>query len=293
MKILVSIPAYNEGKTIGRLIEKIHNVMQKKEYKYAIQVVDDGSRDNTKTASEKANAHVISHPRNYGLAETFKTEIEGFLKSNADIFVHIDADEQYIPEEIPKLIKGIEGGADLVLGSRFKGKIESMPWLKKFGNKAFSRVISYISKQKISDAQTGFRAFNREVAEKVGVISTFTYTQEQIIRAAKLKFKIVEIPIYFAKRDGKSRLMKNPIDFALRAGINLFRIIRDYAPLTFFGITGLLIMSVGVILSLYVLYLFLTTGAIGRLPTIMLSVLLITTGLQIIFFGFLADMLRK
>src|SRR3989338_6966526 len=254
MKIVVTIPAYNEEKTIGIVIDKIKEVMESNSYNYEILVVDDGSKDNIAEVAKNAGAVVYSHPRNYGLAETFKTEIKKSLKMGADIIVHIDADNQYQPVEIPKLVKEINKGYDMVLGSRFNGTIESMPIIKRLGNKAFSRVISNITGIKISDAQTGFRAFTREVAEKIDIISDHTYTQEQIIKAARQKYKIKEVPIYFAKRADKSRLMSNPFEYAVRAWINIIRIYRDYKPLKFFGIIGTLIFFTGVILVIYLSY---------------------------------------
>ena len=293
MKVAVTIPAYNEGKSIGALIKKIKEVMNRGKYSYEILVVDDGSKDETAQAAKKAGAVVYSHPKNYGLADSFRTEIDKCLERKADIIVHIDADLQYRPEEIPKLLKEIQNGCDLVLGSRFKGKIEEMPLLKRLGNIAFSKVVSFITKLDISDAQTGFRAFKRSVAEKIKITSSHTYTQEQIIRAAREKFRIKEVPIYFAKRDGKSRLITNTLGYALRAWINLIRTFRDYEPLKFFGSIGSLIFGIGFIIGLYLVYLHFTTGIIGHFALMMLDILILSIGLQIIMFGFIADMGRK
>src|SRR3989338_7443893 len=247
MNIIVTIPAYNEEKTIGILVGQIHEAMKACRHSYKILVLDDGSRDKTAEIAKKANAVVYSHPKNYGLAETFKTGVKKALELKADVIVHIDADMQYQPKEIPNLVKEIENGYDLVLGSRFKGRIESMPVIKRLGNKAFSAVISSITGMKISDGQTGFRAFTREVAERIAITSTHTYTQEQIIRAARLKFKIIEVPAYFAKRGvhTKSRLMRNPFDYAIKAWTNLIRVYRDYEPLKFFGRIGLVFLGAG------------------------------------------------
>lgn len=291
--MVVTIPAYNEENTIGKVITRINKVMDDAGYKYEILVVDDGSKDRTALIAKNAGAVVYSHPKNYGLAETFKTELKKCMEMNADIVVHIDADGQYLPEEIPKLIKEIENGNDLVLGSRFKGKIEHMPLLNLMGNKAFSRVVSNIAKAKITDSQTGFRAFTREVVKKVKINSNHTYTQEQIIRAIKQKFKVKEVPVYFAKRKGKSRLIKHPFDYATKAGINLIRIYRDYEPLKFFGLLGSYVLGLGFLIGLYLVYLHLTSGIVGHFPLIMLDVLILSLGLQIIIFGFLADMEKK
>ena len=294
MKIVVTIPAYNEEKTIGSVISSIHEVMKSNKYDYNMLVVDDGSRDNTAEAAKKANAVVYSHPKNYGLADTFRTEIKKALDLKADIIVHIDADMQYQPKEIPQLIKEIEKGYDLVLGSRFKGKIESMSIIKRIGNKAFSKVISNITGMKISDAQTGFRAFTREVAESIDTISDHTYTQEQIIKAVRQKYHIKEVPVYFAKRKDKSRLISSPFGYAIRAWINIIRIYRDYKPLKFFGITGTLIFLIGFILGLYLVYVQIFGEGVNRhLGLMMLDILILSVGLQIIIFGFIADMLKK
>ena len=207
--------------------------------------------------------------------------------------MHTDADGQYKAEEIPKLLEKISQGYDLVLGSRFKGYIESMPWLKRFGNRAFSNVISRITKTRITDAQTGFRAFTKEVA-KMQITSTHTYTQEQIIRAIKNKFRVAEVAITFRRRIyGTSRLMRSPFDFAVKAWVNIFRIYRDYEPLRFFGTIGWAFFIVGFILGLWIFYLILTTGVAGGIPRVILSAMLMLTGIQIILFGFLADMWRK
>ena len=236
MKIVVTIPAYNEGSTIAILIKEIHRVLKGRKYDYSILVVDDGSRDSTAKVAKNAGAIVLSHPKNYGLAETFRTEVKKALQMGGDIIVHIDADRQYLPKEIPNLVEEIKKGYDLVLGSRFMGKIEEMPLTKKLGNMAFSRVISNITGMRISDAQTGFRAFTRELAENIVIISNHTYTQEQIIKAVRQKYRIKEVPIYFARRKDRSRLISSPFGYAIRAWISITRIYRDYEPLKFFGI---------------------------------------------------------
>ena len=294
MKVIVTIPAYNEEKTIGKLVADIRKVMEKTNYNYKVLVLDDGSKDSTGDAARKAGAIVYSLPKNYGLAETFKTEIGKCLELKADIIVHIDADRQYQANEIPKLLAEIKKGYDLVLGSRFKGKIEEMPFVKMWGNIAFSGVISEITGLKISDAQTGFRAFTKEVAKQVPITSNHTYTQEQIIRAVRHKFRIKEVPIYFAKRHDESRLISNPFSYAVRAWINIIRIYRDYEPLKFFGWTGTWILLLGFILGLYLIYFqFFGGGAFRHLGLMMLDILIITIGLQIVIFGFIADMIKK
>ena len=122
--IVITIPAYNEEGTIVKVLEDIKNVMRNISYSsnYKILVVNDGSKDRTKELAEKHGAIVVSHPKNYGLAETFRTEMKKCLELKAEIIVHFDADGQYLAKDIPRMIKKIEEGYELVLGSRFKGK---------------------------------------------------------------------------------------------------------------------------------------------------------------------------
>lgn len=297
MLVCITLPAYNEEKTIGPVLDDIRAVMIKQPYRWKLVVVNDGSTDNTAAVAKEHGALVYSHPRNMGLAEAFKTEIAKCLELGATIFVHTDADGQYVAQEIPGLVAMVQKGYDLVLGSRFRGHIESMPFLKRLGNKAFSRVLSRITKQRITDGQTGFRAFNREVAQ-LPITSTFTYTQEQIIRVAKAKMRIVEVPATFRIRGKKtkSRLMKGPFDYAVKAGINLLRVYRDYEPLKFFGGVGFVFIFISFLIGIHILdtYLLFGAGKLDRmLPTIILAVTFFLTGIQIAMFGFLADSLRK
>lgn len=293
MKVVVTIPALNEEKTIEDVIKEVKKVMEENRFDFKILVIDDGSKDRTKEIATNEGVIVFSHAINYGLAETFRTEMKKAIELNADIIVHIDADKQYSASEIPKLIEPItEKKADIVLGSRFKGKIEYMPLIKRLGNKAFSKVISNITKTKISDSQTGFRAFTKEVAS-TEIRSKHTYTQEQIINAIRNKFRLVEVPIYFAKRKDKSRLMKNPFDYGIKAWINILRIYRDYEPLKFFSYFGGFFILIGFLLGMWILITLVRTGSVGGIPRVILSALSIITGVQITLFGFLADIDRK
>jgi hypothetical protein len=167
-----------------------------------------------------------------------------------------------------------------------------MPLLKHLGNIAFSKVISSLTKRRITDSTTGYRAFTAQVAEEINYINTFTYTQEQIIKAAKQGFKIAEIPIE-SRKTRDSRLFKNPIQYAVLAWINIFRIYRDYNPLQFFGGIGLSFLGVGVAIGLWLVSRFIIYGRVGKLPSAILCMLLIVIGIQTILFGFLADMMKR
>ncbi|MBS3140736.1 glycosyltransferase family 2 protein [Candidatus Woesearchaeota archaeon] len=286
--IVITIPAYNEEKSLGNVIKEIRKIMDKTKEDYKILVVDDGSKDKTVEIAKKNNAIVKSNKINLGLALTFQREMKECLDLNADIIVHTDADGQYPAEYIPSLINRVKDGYDLVLGSRFeKGKYEGS-FIKKLGNKAFAKVFTNLLKTKVTDTTTGFRAFNKEVA-KLQIINTFTYTQEQLIRAAKSNMSIAEVPIT-TRKTRESRLFKNPLDYAIKAWINILRIERDFNPIKFFGSIGAFFLLIGVMIGLYFVMLQLTTGIHGHTALMFLMLILIFTGIQIILFGFLADM---
>jgi glycosyltransferase involved in cell wall biosynthesis len=288
MNVVISIPAWNEEKTLPKVLKEIKTVMAKSNYKYQILVVDDGSKDKTSQVAKKAGAVVVKK-RHSGLLETFKREMEECLKMKVDVVVHTDADGQYPAKHILDLLKEIDNGYDLVLGSRFAGEIESMPIMKWLGNVAFAKVFTRLCKTKITDSTTGFRAFTRDVIEGIEYNTSFTYTQEQLIKASRMNFKIKEIPIS-ARKTRESRLMKGAFDYAMKAWINIFRIYRDFSPLAFFGKIGLVFLTVGLLIGLYSVYTLLLTGNVGGIPRVVLSTLLIMTGVQVILFGFLADM---
>ncbi|MFA6461395.1 MAG: glycosyltransferase family 2 protein [Candidatus Woesearchaeota archaeon] len=292
MKVVITIPAFNEEKTLPEVLKELKEVMSKTEYDYEVLVLDDGSNDKTVEVARKKGATVVSNRRNMGLAYTFQREIKECLRLEADIIVHTDADGQYPAEYIPKMIETVEGGQDLVLGSRFINKKYSGSWLKNIGNRIFAKVISSLTKVKITDSTTGFRAFTREIAEEIVFINSFTYTQEQIIRAAKQRFKIAEVPIH-TRETRESRLFKSPLQYAIKAWINILRIYRDYEPLAFFGRIGLLFMGLGVLLGILIIVTLIETGGVGGIPRVILCGLFLTAGIQILLYGFLADMLKR
>lgn len=293
MKIIISIPALNEERTIPRVIREIKSEMDKTSYKgkYSVLVYDDGSTDATSGVAKKSGAIVRRNKRNLGLAETFKKEMAECIKLKADVIVHTDADGQYPAKYIPKMVKLIEDGCDLVIGSRFDKGDYSGSFAKKMGNIAFAHVFSNLLKTRITDTTSGFRAFTREVAE-IPLINTFTYTQEQLLRAGRNKMMIREIHIT-TRKTRPSRLFSGPIDYAFKAWINILRIYRDFEPLKFFGQIGLMSILLGLLLGLYIVGRIVFIGNSGGVPRVVLSMLLIMLGVQVALFGFLADMNRK
>ncbi|MEE9379551.1 MAG: glycosyltransferase family 2 protein [Candidatus Lokiarchaeia archaeon] len=221
-KIIITIPAYNEEKSIGKLLQEINLVMDRTNWYYQILVLDDGSTDNTKEIAIRNGAKVISNKTNLGLAKTFRREMEICKNLEADIIVHIDADGQYPPRYIPMMIENVFDGNDLVLGSRFGKGIYYGSICRKLGNLFFAKFFCLLLRKKIHDTTTGFRAFTKEIAQ-LPIKSKFTYTQEQLIRAIRSKKTVKEIPIQ-ARKTRKSRLFKNILEYFYRAAITFIKI---------------------------------------------------------------------
>ncbi|MDD5616296.1 MAG: glycosyltransferase family 2 protein [Candidatus Methanoperedens sp.] len=286
MKTIAIIPAYNEESTIGDVIKGTSQFVDE------ILLIDDGSTDQTIDVAMNAGAIVIDNIVNRGLGKTIKRGYNEAIKHGADIVVQIDADGQYDPKEIPKLIQPIlENKADLVLGSRLENLKYEMPWFKKQGNKAFTWLLRRLTGADIKDGQTGFRATRKEVFETIEIQGDFTYTQEMIIRASKEGWRIANVPINFYQRSsGESRLMSGPLSYAWRAWIIIIRTIRDYDPLKFFGLPGIVLTVFGLLLGAAILYKFAIVGLIGHTPAVILTALLIMSGIQLLFLALMADM---
>ena len=190
MKLTVVIPAYNEEKNIGEVIEAV------KKYTKDIIVVDDCSTDKTGEISIKRGAKVLRHIVNRGLGGALGTGIKSAILDGADIIVTLDADGQHDPDDIPKLTKPIiDREADFVVGSRFLGK-QKMPPFRVFANK-FGNFITFIFWEiKSSDTQSGFRVFNNCGAQKIEILSNGMEVSSEIIKEIKSnKLRMKEIPI--------------------------------------------------------------------------------------------------
>lgn len=286
--VLAIIPAYNEAQNIGSVVERAREFCP-------VLVIDDGSTDGTGEAAAAAGARVVRNTRNLGLGRTIRRAYEEALKSGAAVVVQLDADGQYDPKEIPALMQPIDKGeADMVLGSRLENLHYRMPAMKKMGNKAFSWVLRKFTQADVRDGQTGFRAIKREVLEKCLPINEFSYTQEMIIRAAKEGFVIKSVPVHFYKRyDEKSRLFHNPFYFARQGWWIIIRTWRDYRPMKFFVMPGMFFLLLALAGAGVVGYHLVETGGIaGRVGTLVASGVLFLFGMQLVFLGILADMIR-
>jgi glycosyltransferase involved in cell wall biosynthesis len=195
----VVIPAYNEEKTIGNVIEETIQIMDSLGLPYEIIVVDDGSTDRTREVASRYKATVLSNGRNRGKGYALR---KGFQHTQGDIVVTIDADGSHKPKEIPDLINPLFNGADIVAGSRFLGDGRNHTCkLHMLGNHLINTAIMVLTRKLITDSQTGLRAFKREFLQKIH-LESYGYEIETEITVKSLKngFKLKEVPISCEKR---------------------------------------------------------------------------------------------
>ena len=290
MKLVVTIPAYNEENTIAGVILEIPRCIDGLD-KVEVLVVDDGSSDRTVEEARQAGANkILRHGVNKGLGRTFRDGLDGAVDMGADIIVNMDADGQYNATEIPKLIQPIlNDEADLVLGWRDIDSLGFMPRSKKVGNKIGTWVTRRFCHLPIKDAQSGFRAFSRDAALRLNLEGDYTYVQETIIQASYKGLKIEQVPIEFRARDGKSRLIPNLHSYARRAGSTVLSTYWNYHPLKVFSLIAGVLGVAGFIFAMRVLVHFAQTGKVTPyIPSAIVASLLIIAGLITLMIGLLA-----
>lgn len=264
-KLVIIIPAFNEEKGIVRILDGIPERINGVD-KIDIVVVDDGSTDRTGEIVKNRGVEVIAHPCNLGLGVTFKDGVERALEKGADVIVNIDADGQFDPEDISKLIAPImKGDSGMVTASRFKSSdfFPKMSRIKVAGNKFMSFIVSKIVKKKFYDVSCGFRAYSRDAALRMNLFGKFTYTQESFIDLASKNVAIIEVPIKVKgeREFGKSKVASNLFKY----GFNTLRIIisafRDYKPLRLMVFVSILFVIIGVLFGSFFLVHYIRTGA--------------------------------
>ncbi|XOU94213.1 MAG: glycosyltransferase [Candidatus Kerfeldbacteria bacterium] len=298
MKLLVTLPALNEEKSIKVVIEKIPNKIDHISV-VDVLVLNDGSSDNTASYAIQAGARVISLKHNMGLGFIFQKGVEEAIKGDYDIMVNIDADGQFNPHDIVKLIMPIiNEEASFVTASRFIDKelIPKMPGMKKWGNKMVAHLISYISGKKYYDVSCGFRAYSKEALLNLNLFSKFTYTHETFLNLSFKDLIIHEVPIEVRgeREFGNSKMASSLWKYGYNIFNTIFRTALDYKPLKFFGWGGILLFVAGLILDIFIGGRFLITGLVTPYKTIgFVGLFLNVFGLMLLIVGLLADMINK
>lgn len=297
MKLIVNIPAYNEEEKISETIQKIPRKFEGID-EVLVQVIDDGSTDKTVKKAQAAGADlIVSYKPNRRLAYSFKKAIENSLENGADVMVNIDADGQFNPNEISKLLAPIlNGKADMVIGNRFgETKAKNIPWVRKNLNKFAAGVIGFFLGHETNDLTCGFRAHNRETMLRLNLINThFTYTQETIIDAIGKNLKLSWVPIevtYFDNRQAK--ITKSIWKFVGNSTKIILKAIRDVRPLKFFGWPGIFFITLGLIGMFFFAFHYFQDFKISPYRNyIIFSAISIFLGIQLAIFALIADMIK-
>jgi glycosyltransferase involved in cell wall biosynthesis len=207
MLISVVIPVFNEELTIGNVIERVKVVLQKLGFEYEIVVVDDCSADRSREISKSQGIKVFSLRKNMGKGYALRG---GFAKANGEIIATIDSDGSHLPEELPLLLTPIlQDKADLVIGSRY---LNQKPVITKklnaLGVRLFNYLIEVLTRTKVTDSQSGYRALKSEVLRNMSLDSSgYEIESEMLVKTARQRFRVKEVPISFEQRTyGTSRL---------------------------------------------------------------------------------------
>lgn len=205
----VVIPAYNEENGIADIA---HRVLAVKSALASVGVnnlellvVDDGSRDKTAEVTSKIEGvRLIRHPKNKGYGAALKT---GFSQATGELIGFLDADGTYPPEYFPQLCTAAMNGGELVIGSRMAGVESKMPVTRRVGNIFFANLLSIVSRQRVSDSASGMRVFKREILDRVYPLPDgLNLTPVMSTRAIHEEIKMVEVPIPYSERVGRSKL---------------------------------------------------------------------------------------
>ena len=257
LKLAIGIPAYNEERNIASVITKLEKITD------TIIVCDDGSSDLTGKIASKMGAIVITHKKNLGYGAAIRSLFLKAKELDVDTLVTFDADGQHDVYDIEKVIKPIlDKKADLVIGSRFLNESENdIPSYRKTGIKIITKITNTSLKEKISDSQSGFRAYNKEVLSKI-VPSDYGMgvSSEVLIKASKNNFKMAEIPINVSYEGETST--HHPVSHGVSVTLTTLKFISIEHPLKFYGLPGLAFLIVGLFFTVWTLQLFSETREI-------------------------------
>ena len=299
MKLVVTIPALNEEKTIAQVV---HGVPRRIPGISDVEVivVNDGSTDRTAEQAAAAGALVVTLHNRPGLGKVFGTGFERAMRRGADIIVNIDGDGQFDPADIAKLVQPIlEGEADFVTCSRFADPAlrPTMPTIKFWGNRAVTSIINWVCGGTcFTDVSCGFRAFNREAAYRLTLFGRFTYTQETFIDLFSKGLRMAEVPLKVrgVREHGKSRVASSIFKYATNSLPIILRAMRDIQPLKFFGgIAGILFIP-GFLIGSFVTGWYIYRGKTSPVSNLIpISGVLITLAFLLGVLALLADMLGR
>ncbi len=293
MKLIIQIPCFNEE---AQLPETLSHLPRTIEGFDAVEwlIIDDGSTDATiETARAHGVDHIVKLTNHKGLAAGFQAGLDAGLKLGADVIVNTDADNQYEGGDIPKLVAPIlRGDADMVIGDRQVDSNEHFSHSKRRLQRLGSWVVRAASSTEVPDTTSGFRAYNREAALQMQVVSKFTYTLETIIQAGKLLVAVDHVPIRTNAKTRESRLFPSIPAYIRRNGLSIFRIYSQYEPLRVFWVAALITGFAAMVFFVRFLIDFITGGGVaGHVQSLIFGGVLFNAAMLLGALGVIGDLL--
>jgi glycosyltransferase involved in cell wall biosynthesis len=292
--LIVQIPCYNEETTLPAVVESIPTKIRGVQT-IETMIIDDGSSDRTiQVAKELGITHIVRHKTNRGLAASFVSGIDACLKRGADIIVNTDGDNQYPQGKIPELIAPILAGThDIVVADRQTHTIAHFSPLKKLFQRFGSYVVNLAAETSLPDAPSGFRAYSREAAMTLNVVTDFSYAMETIIHAGKKRIAITHVPVTTNAKTRESRLFKNMRQHIVKSGAAIIRSYTMYHPFRFFLLGGGLALLIGLIPYIRFVALAVLVGqpVNGHLQSLIFGTVFIMLGIMFVAIGLVADLL--
>jgi glycosyltransferase involved in cell wall biosynthesis len=291
-KLIIQIPCLNEASTLPVTIADLPRQVPGID---AVEflIIDDGSVDGTaQVARAHGVHHVVRFRRRKGLAAAFMAGIDACLKLGADYIVNTDGDNQYCGADVATLVAPLlSGEADIVIGDRNIQDVEHMSPTKKALQRLGSWVVRQVSNTKVPDTTSGFRAYTRDAALRLTIVSEFSYTLESIIQAGKKRMAIAHVPIATNGRLRESRLFASAWGYVKVSAATIVRIYAMYEPLKVLSSIGGVVFLAGLAISVRFLYFYVTGTGLGHLQSLILSAVLMIVGFEVVLIGLVADVI--
>ncbi len=292
LKLIIQIPCLNEAQNLPGTLAALPRHVEGVDC-IEVLIVDDGSTDDTCQVAEQCGVdHIVRFASHRGLARGFAAGLDACLRLGADVIVHTDADGQYPGQDIPKLVLPVlRGEADIVIGDRRVDSVEHFTPIKRLLQRLGSSVVSMLSGVQIGDVTSGFRAYSREAALRLNILSDFTYTLETIIQSGKKPITIISVPTTSNPPTRPSRLFKSTLYYLCRQVPSILRLYMVYQPLKTLTLVSLVFLVPGLLIGLrFLYYLIIGTGA-GHVQSLILAAILLIVGFQVFILGLVADLM--